>query len=306
MNKRYDSQGMPRVEPFETALRRAFAELTGPATPPGLSAALRHAVFPGGARVRPKLALAVGRACGGREEAGVHAVAVALELVHCASLVHDDLPCFDNAQLRRGRASVHARYGESLAVLVGDALIVGAFEVLGKACAQTPSLVGTIGMLASAVGARSGLVAGQAWESEENADVGRYHRAKTSALFEAAVRMGATAGGGESDAWQALGEAIGRAYQLADDILDCTACASELGKPVGQDLRLGRPSAVLQLGLDGAYAALGRAIARCSELVPATPAADHFRAWLSMLLRRVFAPVRPAADHVRVAAPMSA
>lgn len=247
----YDRGGMARVDPLELALRRAFGTLTGPGTPPGLAAALAHAVFPGGARVRPQLAIAVARACAGRLPMAVRDVAVALELVHCASLVHDDLPCFDNAPLRRGRPSVHAQYGESTAVLVGDALIAGAFELLGRACSERASLLPTIGILAAAVGARSGLVAGQAWETEEHADIGRYHRAKTGALFEAAVRMGAIAGGGRPEAWHELGETIGYAYQIADDILDCTACASEVGKPVGQDLLLGRPSAVLQLGLDG-------------------------------------------------------
>jgi geranylgeranyl diphosphate synthase type II len=228
--------------------------------------------------------------------------AVALELVHCASLVHDDLPCFDNAAIRRGRASVHARFGEDLAVLVGDALIVGAFDVLARAVRHTPWLVPALGVLARAIGARAGLVAGQAWEAEPHVDVGRYHRAKTGALFEAAATMGALAGAGAPADWRPLGQAIGAAYQLADDILDVGASPTARGKPVGQDLRLDRPSAVHQLGLEGACAALRRTVATLPELVPAAKGADEFRRWLAAATHRVFAPVDAAQRHAGAAA----
>lgn len=296
---------MAPLDPLESALSRALTALTAPATPPRLRAALNHAVFPGGARVRPRLALAVARACAGRDVVGAQAVAVALELVHCASLVHDDLPCFDNAAVRRGRPSVHAAFGEPLAVLVGDALIVGAFDVLGRACVDRCDLVPALTTLATATGAGSGLVAGQAWEGEPNVALGRYHRAKTAALFEAAVRMGAIAGGGRPDAWLALGTSLGTAYQLADDILDVAASPSERGKPVGQDLRHGRPSAIVELGVDGAHAALRRSLALLPDLVPSTPGAPEFRAWLVDIVGRVFAPTQAFASH-REASPLSA
>jgi len=297
---------MAPVDSVEMALSRAFATITGPTTPPRLRAAMRHAIFPAGARVRPRLAVAVASACAGHDSARALAVAVPLELVHCASLVHDDLPCFDNAPLRRGRPSVQAKYGESLAVLVGDALISSAFEVLGRACAEDPVLLPTIPMLATAVGARTGLVAGQAWEAEPHPDLASYHRAKTGALFEAAVCMGAVAGGGRPSAWTELGTTIGAAYQLADDILDLTASSSERGKPVGQDLLLGRPSAILELGIEGAYAAFQGAVARIPELVPVAPGSTRFRAWLAAALGRVFSPVHASASSVRVDATLSA
>jgi geranylgeranyl diphosphate synthase type II len=103
-----------------------------------LAAAMRHAVFPGGARIRPTLCLAVAAACGDDHPALADAAAAAVELMHCASLVHDDLPCFDDAPTRRGRPSVHRAFGERLAVLAGDALIVLAFEALGRGAAQAP------------------------------------------------------------------------------------------------------------------------------------------------------------------------
>src|SRR5512140_1877950 len=118
---------METMTRIEHALQAAVANGETAGCPPRLAAALRHAVFPGGARIRPQLSLAVARACGDSDPALTDATAVAVALLHCASLVHDDLPCFDDAPLRRGKASVHVQYGEPLAVLSGDALIVHAF-----------------------------------------------------------------------------------------------------------------------------------------------------------------------------------
>ncbi|WP_284247035.1 polyprenyl synthetase family protein, partial [Methylobacterium haplocladii] len=113
---------------IETALDAAVAHLEAPGAPPRLAEALRYAVFPGGHRIRPRLCLSVARACGDDDPAAADAAAAAIELLHCASLVHDDLPCFDDAPMRRQKASVHVAFGEPLAVLTGDALIVAAFE----------------------------------------------------------------------------------------------------------------------------------------------------------------------------------
>ena len=136
-------------------------------TPPRLAQALRYAVFPGGARVRPRLSLAVAMACGDDRPELSNGAAAAIELLHCASLVHDDLPCFDDAATRRGKASVHAAFGEPLAVLAGDALIVRAFEALALAAVAEPlRLPALLGLLGAAVGAPNGIVAGQAWECE--------------------------------------------------------------------------------------------------------------------------------------------
>jgi geranylgeranyl diphosphate synthase type II len=281
---------MDGVNKIEQALDEALSRAEASGAPPRLASALRYAVFPGGARIRPRLCLAVAHACGIDDAAPATAAASAIELLHCASLVHDDLPCFDNAATRRGRPSVQAGFGESLAVLVGDALIVGAFEVLGRACTERCELVPALTTLAKATGAGFGLVAGQAWETEPSVALGAYHRAKTGALFEAAVRMGAIAGGGAPDAWSMLGTTMGGAYQLADDILDVST--SERGKPVGQDLRLGRPSAVVELGVDGAHAALRRALGRLPQMVPSAPGATEFRAWLVDVVRSVFAPAQ--------------
>ena len=164
--------------------------------PPRLEAAVRYAVFPRGARIRPRLCLAVAAACGEDFSDVSDAAAASIELLHCASLVHDDLPCFDDAPTRRGKPSVHAAFGQPLAVLAGDALIVLSFQNLARAAVHAPQrLPGLLRTLASAAGMPSGIVAGQAWECEPHVNLSEYHRAKTGALFAAATLSGAIAAG---------------------------------------------------------------------------------------------------------------
>ena len=237
---------------IERALRASIdAATTG--APPQLAAAIHHAVFPGGARIRPHLCLAVASACGDPCPALSEAAAAAVELVHCASLVHDDLPCFDNASTRRGRSSVHRAFGEAIAVLAGDALIVAAFEAVARAGAAAPDRLGrVIEILARGVSSPHGIIAGQAWESEPHIPVITYRRAKTAALFEAAAAVGAAAAGDDPAAFRAFGERIGEAYQVADDILDVSADPSVIGKPVGRDSALGMLHAARDLGVERA------------------------------------------------------
>jgi geranylgeranyl diphosphate synthase type II len=149
---------------IETALDRAVAYAEAPGAPPLLAEALRYAVFPGGHRIRPRLCLSVARACGDDDPAGSEAAAAAIELLHCASLVHDDLPCFDDAPMRRQKPAVHVAFGEPIAVLTGDALIVLAFETVARAAGRRPGrLVRLVGLLGRAAGSPSGIAAGQAW-----------------------------------------------------------------------------------------------------------------------------------------------
>jgi geranylgeranyl diphosphate synthase type II len=199
-------------ERVEAALEGAIGQAGGWGSPPRLAAALRYAVFPGGHRIRPSLTLAVSRACGDRDPAAADAGAVAVELLHCASLAHDDLPCFDDADLRRGKPSLHKAFGAPLAVLAGDALIVLAFETLARAMTRRPSRLATmIGIVGAAVGAPRGIVAGQAWECEPTAPLSEYQRAKTGALFIGAAQAGALAAGADPAPWRALGDKIGEA-----------------------------------------------------------------------------------------------
>jgi geranylgeranyl diphosphate synthase type II len=240
---------------------------------------MRHAVFPGGARVRPQLTLAVARACGADPAAALPA-AVAVELIHCASLVHDDLPCFDDADERRGQPTVHRAFDEATAVLVGDALIVLAFELMSAECASASTRLAVVQVLAAAVGANDGLAAGQAAELEPHVDVAVYHRRKTGSLFEAAVEIGAILGGISAREWLPVGEALGRAYQLADDLVDEVGDATSAGKPIGQDLLHGRPNAARALGLAQAFARVKEQLYAAIAGVPPCRGRDELRAWL--------------------------
>ncbi|MBA4211514.1 MAG: geranylgeranyl pyrophosphate synthase [Polaromonas sp.] len=244
---------MDMMTRIQAALDHELTQASSPSAPPRLMAAMRHAVFPGGARIRPQLCLAVASACGEDAPALTNAAAMAIELLHCASLVHDDMPCFDDADTRRGQPTVHKVYGEPLALLTGDALIVMAYQVLARAGRSHPTrLSGLIDTVCIGTGAPDGIVAGQAWECENRVDLSQYQRAKTGALFVASTCAGAQAAGADPEGWRALGECLGEAYQVADDIRDVLMQADELGKPAGQDAQHGRPSAAADLGLVGA------------------------------------------------------
>jgi geranylgeranyl diphosphate synthase type II len=273
---------------IEQALDAALSQHEVPGSPPRLAAAIRHAVFPGGARIRPQLCLAVARACGDDDPALADAAAVALELLHCASLVHDDLPCFDDAATRRGRPSVQAAFGEPLAVLAGDALIVRAFGVLGEAARRSPQRLGALlATIAGGTGTPFGIVAGQAWECEPRVALSDYQRAKTGALFAAATAAGAEAAGVEGRVWRGLGDRLGEAYQVADDIRDVLSDPYVLGKPIGQDVLLGRPSAARELGLDGAIFHFESLVAQAIAAIPDCAGAPRLRALVWMESERL-------------------
>ncbi|WP_102109718.1 polyprenyl synthetase family protein [Oceaniglobus roseus] len=242
---------------IEAAISQAIRAGQGGAAPPRLAQALDYAVTPGGARIRPTICMSVALACGDDRPALTDAAATALELIHCASLVHDDLPCFDDADMRRGKPAVHRAFSQPLAVLTGDSLIVMAFEVLARAAGRDAGkdagrAVELIRILGARTGMPGGICAGQGWESEPQIDLSAYHRAKTGALFIAATQMGAAAAGQDPEPWEELGARIGEAFQVADDLRDALYDAETLGKPVGQDGLHGRPNAVAELGVQGA------------------------------------------------------
>lgn len=276
---------------IEQVLENAVGACAAADCAPQLAAAIRHALFPGGARVRPRLALAIAACCGGSDDDLTVAAAAAIELMHCASLVHDDLPCFDDAQLRRGRPSVQHAFGERLAVLAGDAMIVMAFDTLARAAATRPQrLPGLITALAEASGAAGGIASGQAWESEPVAPLSVYQQQKTGALFVAAVRCGALAAGADPAPWCGFAARLGEAYQVADDIRDVVASPDETGKPAGQDLAHGRPSAVAEHGVAGACRYFDALMEAALESIPPCPGSAQLR----MLMRREAERLLPA------------
>ncbi|MBI1386555.1 MAG: geranylgeranyl pyrophosphate synthase [Rhizobiales bacterium] len=235
----------------ERRLAAAVERSRGPGAPARLGEAVAYAVFPGGARVRPKLTLCAAKACGDRDLRIAVICAAAVELLHCASLVHDDLPIFDDAAMRRGKPSVHAAFGEPLALLAGDALIVAAFEELSRVAEVDPSrLARLLTIFCAGAGMPGGIVAGQGWECEASVDIATYHRQKTGGLFAVACEAGALAAGADPAPWRRLGVRIGEAYQIADDHMDEFGDPALMGKPRGQDSACSRPNAVHRFGRD--------------------------------------------------------
>ncbi|PTE21193.1 geranylgeranyl pyrophosphate synthase [Cereibacter changlensis JA139] len=276
----------------------AIARGQGGDAPARLASALDYAVTPGGARIRPTLLLSVAIACGDDRPGVSDAAAVALELIHCASLVHDDLPCFDDSDLRRGKPTVHRAYSEPLAVLTGDSLIVMGFDVLARAGAADPlRALQLVSALATRTGMPMGICAGQGWESESQINLSAYHRAKTGALFIAATQMGAIAAGYEPEPWEELGARIGEAFQVADDLRDAVCAVEEIGKPVGQDVLHARPNAVKELGVQGAMKRLKDILGGAIASIPSCPG----EAMLAEMVRRYAEKMTPGALSAPVA-----
>lgn len=287
---------------IEAAISQAIAigQGRGRAVPGRLSSALHYATSPGGARIRPTICLSVALACGDDKPEVTNAALSALELIHCASLVHDDLPCFDDADMRRGKPSVHKAYSEPLAVLTGDSLIVLAFEVLARVSRHDPARAAElVMMLAQRTGMPGGICAGQGWESETQVDLSAYHQAKTGALFIAATQMGAVAAGQEAEPWIELGARIGEAFQVADDLRDALCDEAELGKPGGQDDLHGRPNAVSLLGVEGAMSRLKDILAGAISSIPSCPGEAQLAEMVRAYAERVTPQVaRPVSRHV--------
>ena len=265
---------MPKIRNFQARIDLALAQALESAkkspSPPKLAAALDYAIFPGGARVRPSLCLAVAEACGEDFPKIAESAAAAIELIHCASLVHDDLPCFDNALLRRGKPTAHRAFGEPVAVLSGDALIIIAFEILAKGSIECPErLQSLVRILSRSAGAPFGICSGQGWESEENINLSAYHQLKTGSMFVASTCMGAVATGEDPDPWVELGARVGEAFQVADDLKDVLSKTQETGKTNGQDVTNGRPNAVSELGVDGAIDRLQGILSGAISSIPA-------------------------------------
>lgn len=260
---------MPLKPRIEAAIATAIRHGQAGSAPPKLAAALDYAVNPGGARIRPTICLSVALACEDPAPMLTDAAATAIELIHCASLVHDDMPCFDDADIRRGKPSVHKAFGEPIALLTGDSLIIMAFETLARAAATDPErAIALMRILGESTGMPGGICAGQGWESEDKINLSAYHRAKTGALFTAATRMGAVAAGEDADAWSELGARIGEAFQVADDLRDALYDEATLGKPAHQDEIHDRPNAVSELGVRGAISRLENILSGAISSIP--------------------------------------
>ena len=249
-------------------VERALDEWMPAQAPAGLGEVMRYAVQGGGKRLRPLLALAACEAVEGAPQAALRA-ACAVELIHAYSLVHDDMPCMDNDVLRRGKPTVHVRFGQAQALLAGDALQALAFEILtpepsAATSADMPAAMqaALCRLLARAAGA-DGMAGGQAIDLASvglpltEPELRAMHRRKTGALLLASVRMGAACAArplpaAALQALDAYGQALGLAFQVVDDVLDVTADSALLGKTAGKDAAAGKPTYVSLLGLEAA------------------------------------------------------
>jgi len=248
------------AQEYKERIDRALAEYFAPrgeqVPTAGLAEAMRYSLLAGGKRIRPMLVLEFCRIAGGDIEAAVP-VACAIEMLHTYSLIHDDLPCMDNDDLRRGRPTNHVVYGECTATLAGDALQAEAFGTILRSSLDADRRAACAEDLANAVGL-DGMCGGQYLDmigegkrlSETELDA--INTRKTGALLIAACRMGVHAAGGtelQLEAAARYGAAIGVAFQLRDDVLDVTSTEAELGKPIGSDAQEGKNTYVSLVGM---------------------------------------------------------
>jgi farnesyl diphosphate synthase len=286
----WSEQRLARVE-------RALSEWVVADAPAGLGDAMRYAVLDGGKRLRPLLVLAASEAVHGNQAAALRG-ACAVELIHAYSLVHDDMPCMDNDVLRRGKPTVHVKFGQAQALLAGDALQALAFELLAPDGDAVPATVqaALCRLLARSAG-HAGMAGGQAIDL---ASVGRklgeaqlrdMHRRKTGSLLQASVMMGVACGSAGAPAQAALsdyGAALGLAFQVVDDMLDVTADSATLGKTAGKDAAQEKPTYVSVLGLPGS-AAFARELldqALCALAASGLPDTRALHALATMVVKR--------------------
>lgn len=277
--KRYIAERSGQVE---AAMLQSIGD---PSIPRTLRDAMAYSLNAGGKRLRPVLCIAGAEAVGGGADRVMHA-AVALEMIHTFSLIHDDLPAMDDDSLRRGKPTNHKVYGEAVAILAGDGLLAEAFYVLAGSAAEPRLLIETIRDIASATGGR-GMTGGQVYDMESTgkrvsvAQLEALHRFKTGALIRVAVTSGARLCGATAAQLEALanyGEAIGLAFQIADDLLDIEGDQALLGKDVGSDQENGKSTYPALLGLEESRTlASGLVESALAKLSPFGEAAEPLR-----------------------------
>lgn len=277
-----DQQNGAIQQQLQSALKRFAAD----GVPQRLRQAMEHALLGGGKCVRPALVLLACEASGNAQEQAWPA-AVAVEMIHAYSLVHDDLPCMDDDLLRRGRPTVHAAFDEATAVLAGDALQSTAFEILAHQADHR--LAAAQSRILSAAAGPVGMVGGQALDMELEGQgasatleqVEQVHRGKTAALLAGSLLLGAEISQA-SAAWQPYAVAVGRLFQATDDLLDTTGTTEELGKTAGKDEAAQKATLVAVLGLEGARAYARQLASEARTAVADLPIERHQSALLSL------------------------
>ncbi len=286
------------LESYRQRVERGLEELTPPADtrPARLHEAMRYSLQAGGKRLRPVLLLATADTFGAR--VNPLPAAVALECLHTYSLVHDDLPCMDNDDLRRGRPTAHKQFDEATALLAGDALLTFAFQLIARHYAASPAIAAALlREIADAAGSER-LIGGQMEDLLAERKFGTtadelvfIHHNKTAAMISAALSAGAICGGVDESNLAALcdaGRHLGLAFQIVDDILDATADTATLGKTAGKDARAGKATYVSVHGLEAARAAAVEQTTTALAALRRLPGGAPFLVWLAeqMLTRK--------------------
>ena len=263
--------------------------------PATIHRAMRYSLMAGGKRLRPIMVLAAAEACGGRIEPALP-LAVAVECVHTYSLIHDDLPCMDDDDLRRGRPTSHKMFGEGIAVLAGDALLTHAFQLAAQAPATTRHGAADYVRELAVAGGSLKLIAGQVADLEGEGrklsarDLQWIHERKTAALIQASLRLGGMSANATHTRLRQLsdfGLALGLAFQIMDDILDVTQTSEKLGKSAGKDVKAAKATYPALLGLDGARKAAARWTSRARRAIaPFGPRALRLQQITDYLLLR--------------------
>lgn len=266
--------------------------------PPVIHQAMRYAIFNGGKRLRPIMILEGARLAGANPE-DIKMIACAMEMIHSYSLVHDDLPAMDDDDLRRGKPTCHIVFGEANAILTGDALLTGAFQMMAASMTlpgiDPVRLLQVIAEIAQAAGSE-GMIGGQVVDLEsedktlEHKELEQLHCLKTGALFKASLRAGAILGSMDQSGLEMLDQYahyFGLAFQITDDILDVTGDQQLIGKPVGSDAKNLKTTYTTLFGIEGAQTMAGECVAACLEsLTGFGPEADFLRSLARYTLHR--------------------
>ena len=289
MGKDFTVQMKQDQELIERALSEVFRDGERYAD---LQEAMEYSLLAGGKRIRPVLTLETCRLCGG-EPAQALPFACAVEMIHTYSLIHDDLPAMDDDQLRRGRPTNHVVYGEATAILAGDGLLTAAFEELTRAELPADRVVEAVACLSRCAGP-AGMVGGQALDMAgegrgmTRSELEQLQSLKTGALISAAAQLGCIAAGGsreDRDRVRAYAQALGRAFQVRDDMLDVISSDQELGKPVGSDQANEKSTFVTALGLEGCQRLVDELTGRAVKAIEGFEQPD-FHIWLAESLAK--------------------
>ena len=284
-----------QFDEYVAAVDRTLRDfLSRPCDPDRVQRAMRYAAFAGGKRVRPVLALEFSRLCGGDWRLALP-FAAGIEMVQTYSLIHDDLPCMDDADLRRGKPACHKAFDEATALLAGDALLTMAFEAVAEAKLPPERTVKAVSVFARAIGVQ-GMIGGQELDLAHEGvsglppeEIRKTNEKKTAALLTASCLLGVIAAGGSDAQYTAARSysySLGLAFQLVDDILDATATAEALGKPVGSDRENGKSTYVTALGIEKAREMAAHYTEQALEALSAFPDSGALSAYTRSLLSR--------------------